>query len=177
MDGMPLTLSQIKTFHNVKGLKAMLDDLVKKGYLKIEHPKSSVIVKTELGNKTMRIENPSLKKGYNIVSGKLSFEVNKILDPNGIAPTLVATDMERLVIPDGKGVRRMTLREGMRLFGYPEWFQIPVAIKDGFDLLGNTVAVNVVEAVAARLADKYKPVEKRKNINTGQLKSIPVASL
>ncbi len=71
MDGMPLTLSQIKTFHNVKGLKAMLDDLVKKGYLKIEHPKSSVIVKTELGNKTMRIENPSLKKGYNIVSGKL----------------------------------------------------------------------------------------------------------
>ena len=35
----------------------------------------------------MRVENPALKKGYNIVSGKLSFEVNKILGPNEITPT------------------------------------------------------------------------------------------
>lgn len=175
MDGMPLTLSQIKTFHNAKNLKSMLDDLVEKGYLKIEHPKSIVTIKTELGNKTMRVENISLKKGYNIVSGKLSFEINKILDPKSIAPTLVATDMERLVIPDGEGLRRMTLREGMRLFGFPEWFQIPVTIKEGFDLLGNTVAVNVVEAVAQRLAEMYKPNEKNKKASKNQTSGLPVA--
>ena len=158
MDGVPLTLSQIETFYTAPNLKEMLDDLVKKGYLKYEHPKSLVTEYTLMGNKTFRKENKSLPAGYNIVSGKLSFEINKILDPNGIAPTLVATDMARLVVPDGNGLRRMTLREGLRLFGYPEWFELPVSLNEGFDLLGNTVAVSVVKAVAERLAEVFEPV-------------------
>lgn len=156
MDGIPLTLEQIKTFHDSPKLKEMLDDLVAKKYLKFEHPKSLVTEYTLLGSKTFRLENPKLKPGYNIVSGKLSYEINKVLDPNGITPTLVATDMARLVVPDGKGIRRMTLREGLRLFGYPEWFEMPVKMDEGFDLLGNTVAVKVVTAVAERLANVYK---------------------
>ena len=158
MDGVPLTLKQIETFHTATNLKEMLDDLVQKGYLKFEHPKSLVTEYTLMGNKTFRKENKALPAGYNIVSGKLSFEINKILDPNGIAPTLVATDMARLVIPDGNGLRRMTLREGLRLFGYPEWFNLPVSLNEGFDLLGNTVAVTLVKAVASRLAEVFEPV-------------------
>jgi len=100
----------------------------------------------------------------------LSFEINKILDPNDVAPTLVATDMARLVVPDGNGIRRMTLREGMRLFGYPEWFEMPVKMDEGFDLLGNTVAVNVVKAVADRLAKIYEPTY-------ATFKEIPVCSV
>lgn len=124
--------------------------------MKFEHPKSLVTENTLLGAKTFRLENPKIKAGYNIVSGKLSYEINKVLDPNGITPTLVATDMARLVVPDVGGLRRMTLREGLRLFGYPEWFKMPVTNDEGFDLLGNTVAVNVVTAVAQRLANVYK---------------------
>jgi DNA (cytosine-5)-methyltransferase 1 len=156
MDGIPLTLEQIKTFNDSPNLKDMLDDLVAKKYLKIEHPKSLVTEVTLFGSKTFRMENPKIKAGYNIVSGKLSYEINKILDPNGITPTLVATDMARLVVPNGTGLRRMTLREGLRLFGYPEWFKMPVSDDEGFDLLGNTVAVNVVVAVAERLVNSYK---------------------
>jgi DNA (cytosine-5)-methyltransferase 1 len=158
MDGMPLTLKQIATFHESPILKEMLEDLVIKGYLKFEHPKSLVTEYTLLGNKTFRQENKSLSPGYNIVSGKLSFEINKVLNPNGIAPTLVATDMARLVVPDGTGLRRMTLREGLRMFGYPEWFELPVTVNEGFDLLGNTVAVAVVKSVVKRLAAVYEPV-------------------
>jgi DNA (cytosine-5)-methyltransferase 1 len=169
MDGMPLTLKQIQTFHDSPKLKLLLDDLVEKGYLRFEHPKSLVTEETLLGSKTYRAQNKKLKPGYNIVSGKLSFEINKILDPNDVAPTLVATDMARLVVPDGNGVRRMTLREGMRLFGYPEWFEMPVKMDEGFDLLGNTVAVNVVKAVADRLAKIYEP-------NYATFKEIPVCS-
>lgn len=176
MDGMPLTLQQIKTFSPLKNLKKMLDDLVTKGYLKMEYPKKVVIVKTDLGIRRVRVEDTSLKKGYNIVSGKLSFEINKILDPNSIAPTLVATDMERLVVPDGNGVRRMTLREGMRLFGYPEWFEMPVSIKEGYDLLGNTVAVNVVEAVSSMLAKHFKGSNKNKDKAHNQTNGVPVAA-
>jgi len=164
MDGMPLTLNQIRTFFDHPQLESILNDLVAKNYLKFEHPKSLVTEATLLGEKTFRLENKRLKPGYNIVAGKLSYAINKILDPNGIAPTLVATDMARLVVPDNGGLRSMTLREGMRLFGFPEWFEMPVSVDDGFDLLGNTVAVNVVTAVCERIADVYtsmlqKPVE------------------
>jgi DNA (cytosine-5)-methyltransferase 1 len=173
MDGIPLTLKQIRTFHDSPNLREMLDDLVEKKYLKFEHPKSLVTEQTLLGSKTFRLENKKLKPGYNIVSGKLSYEINKVLSPNGIAPTLVATDMARIVVPDGDGLRRMTLREGLRLFGYPEWFKMPVTDEEGFDLLGNTVAVNVVRAVAERLAMTYQFEFK----DNGQIKSLPVEVL
>lgn len=157
MDGMALTLEQINTFIALpkKELKTLLDDLTSKGYLKLEHPKKLVKVHTENGFATSREYDETKPKGYNIVTGKLSFEVNKVLDPKGIAPTLVATDVSRLAVPDGKGLRRLTIREGLRLFGYPEWYEIPTKEYDAFDLLGNTVAVPVVEFVANKLAEVY----------------------
>lgn len=159
MDGMPLTLEQISTFAKkpTDQLKVMLDDLVMKGYLKLEHPKKLVKEAIPNGIKTYRDYDLSKPKGYNIVTGKLSFEINKILDPNDIAPTLVATDVSRLAVPDGEGLRRLTIREGLRLFGYPEWYEIPTKEYDAFDLLGNTVVVPVVEFIASRiLASMHK---------------------
>jgi len=156
MDGMSLTLEQISTFFPNKNLKKWLDDLVKKGYLKLEHPKKLIQEVVENGGiKKYRVYDESLPKGYNIVTGKLSFEINKILDPNDIAPTLVATDVSRIAVVDGNGLRSLSVREGLRLFGYPEWYQVPVKEKEAFDLLGNTVAVPVMEAVANRTAEIY----------------------
>ncbi|MBK9223755.1 MAG: DNA (cytosine-5-)-methyltransferase [Flavobacterium sp.] len=157
MDGMALTLQQINTFIDCSEneLFLMLEDLTNKGYLKFEFPKKLIKEETENGIKTYRVYDETKPKGYNIVTGKLSFEINKILDPNDIAPTLVATDVSRLAVPDGKGLRRLTIREGLRLFGYPEWYEIPTKEYDAFDLLGNTVAVPVVEFVANKLAIEY----------------------
>ena len=95
MDGMTLTLEQINTFIKKpkEELKFMLDDLVCKGYLKFEHPKKLVKENAKDGVKSYRQYDETKPKGYNIVTGKLSFEINKILDPNDIAPTLVATDV------------------------------------------------------------------------------------
>jgi DNA (cytosine-5)-methyltransferase 1 len=161
MDGMPLTLNQISTFVNFSENKlfSMLEDLTTKGYLKYEHPKK--LVKEVSGNtyKTYRIYDETKPMGYNIVTGKLSFEINKILDPDDIAPTLVATDVSRLAVPDKNGLRKLTIREGLRLFGYPEWYEIPTKETEAFDLLGNTVAVPVVEFVAEKLAKVYSESE------------------
>lgn len=175
MDGMPLTFAQIQTFVNCPAveLKEMLDDLTEKGYLKFEFPKKLVQESTIDGVKTFRIYDETKPKGYNIVTGKLSFEINKILDPNDIAPTLVATDVSRLVVPDGDGLRRLTIREGLRLFGYPEWYQIPVKEYDAFDLLGNTVAIPVVEFVSSKLLEKTVQSQDNHLI----MSSIPVSSL
>lgn len=152
MDGMPLTAKQISTFYPHPNLQVMLDDLTQKGYLKFEHPKQKK-TKTDLFGTatTVREQDFSLPKGYNIVAGKLSFEISKVIGPDEIAPTLVAMDMQKLYVADNGGLRRLTLREGLRLFGYPENMQLNVSEKEGFDLLGNTVVVPVIRAVATRL--------------------------
>lgn len=152
MDGMPLTEEQIQTFFNSGNLHDMLVDLEVKGYLKYEYPKRKVVIVNEQGIKSSIREYDITKpKGYNIVAGKLSFEITKILNPNDVAPTLVAMDMQKLYVPDNGGLRRLTLREGLRLFGYPESYKLDVTEKEGFDLLGNTVVVPVIKAVAKQL--------------------------
>lgn len=147
MDGMPLTIDQIRTFYDATNLKKMLEHLVKLKYLRKEHPKKKV------DNK--RVQDVTLPLGYNIVAGKMSFEVNKILDPQDVAPTLVAMDMQHLFVPDGKGIRQLTLREGLRLFGYPDDYKFDTTIENGYDLLGNTVVVPVIKAVASRMLEIY----------------------
>ena len=159
MDGMPLTLSQIQSFYSTSNLfdnidmKSMLDDLAEKGYLKFEHPKKLITEVVGNGIITSRVYDETKPKGYNIVTGKLSFEVNKILNPFDIAPTLVATDMVKIVVPDGNGIRRLTIREGLRIFGYPENYEIPLKESLAFDLLGNTVVVPVIKAISERILD------------------------
>lgn len=145
MDGMPLTYEHIKTFFKHDNLRDLLASLVRKGYIKREFPKRKI------GNK--RVQDETLPLGFNIVTGKMSFEINKVLDPKGTAPTLVAMDMQRLYVVDGEGLRRLTLREGLRLFGYPDDFKFDIEPSLGYDLLGNTVVVPVIKAVALRVLD------------------------
>jgi DNA (cytosine-5)-methyltransferase 1 len=138
-DGMPLTLSDIKTFHNDKNLKGMLDDLVSKGYLKKERPKKA--------------PNSYQEEGYNIIAGKLSFEISHILDPEKTTPTLVATDVTRLAVVDKKGLRRLEVEEGLKLFGFSGNYKLRdiVSYNEAFDLLGNSVSVGAIELVSRRL--------------------------
>ena len=151
MDGMPLTTEQIRSFFDRPNLQQMLDHLSDLGYLHYEHPKKLVKEETERGVSTRRDPDESKPKGYNIVAGKLSFEINKVLSPEEITPTLVAMDMQKLYVGDNGGLRKLTLREGLRLCGYPESYKFDVSEKEGFDLLGNTVVVPVIKAVASRL--------------------------
>lgn len=148
MDGMPLTIDYIRTFYNHPELEKMLNDLVSKKYLRYEHPKKKV------GNK--REYDTTLPKGYNIVAGKMSFEISKIMGKTDIAPTLVAMDMQHLYVIDGEGVRTLSLREGLRLFGYPDDYKLNVEKSLGYDLLGNTVVVPVIAEVAGRVLDIYE---------------------
>ncbi len=154
MDGMPLTIDQIRTFYDDEELEQMLENLVEMGYLTKEYPKKKV------GHN--RVQDQSLPLGYNIVAGKMSFEVGKILDPNSIAPTLVAMDMQHIYVVDGEGLRPLSLREGLRLFGYPNDFIFNVDIEDGYDLLGNTVVVPVIKEVSKRVLNAYEKGETRK---------------
>lgn len=159
MDGMPLTKKQIATFYTKQNLDKILDSLTEKGYLTLEHPKKRALVNSTNPNTTSvafeRIPDTSKPKGYNITSGKLSFPFSHFLNPTDIAPTLVAMDMDTIGVIDGKGIRNITIREGLRLFGFPDEYDLGIfsqsEIKKVYDLLGNSVCVPVVKQVAKRL--------------------------
>ncbi len=153
MDGMPLTKKEIQTFFDHPKLQAMLDDLVSKKYLAFEHPKDLVYVGKGKDRKLKREYRVDIPKGYNIVAGKLSFEISKILDPESFAPTLVATDLDRLMVVQGKGLRKLSTTEMLRLFGFPDTYRLPLKRQEITDLFGNTVPVNIVKSVADRLID------------------------
>lgn len=151
MDGMPLTAREIETFYPHKKLNDMLEDLRAKGYLTFEHPKEIVV----RDGVTIREAALHVPKGYNIVAGKLSFPIAKILDPKGVAPTLVATEYGKIAIALKQGVRKLTVREGLRLSGFPESYNLDgLSYRDAFDLIGNTVMPPVIEAVSMRLLNE-----------------------
>lgn len=163
MDGMPLTAEQIRTFYDSDQLDEILSNLTTMGYLVYEYPKKKVVITHSDGRtSTERVPDETKEKGYNIVTGKLSFEFSQILDPYTTTPTMVAMDMERVGVVDGKGIRRLTLKEGLALFGYPKDYSLEIHEDDkkkrrmAFDLLGNTVCVPVIQAVAERLVESYK---------------------
>lgn len=163
MDGMPLTAEQIRTFYDSDQLDEILSNLITMGYLVYEYPKKKVVITHSDGRtSTERVPDETKEKGYNIVTGKLSFEFSQILDPYTTTPTMVAMDMERVGVVDGNGIRRLTLKEGLALFGYPKDYSLEIHEEDkkkrhmAFDLLGNTVCVPVIQAVAERLAESYK---------------------
>lgn len=148
MDGMPLTLDEIQSFYGFipkEELKSMLEDLVDKRYVSFEHPKDAT------GNGYEREHATHIEKGYNIITGKLSFELNKIFDPNDIAPTIVATEADRYGVIDGGKIRRLSEKECLRLFSYPDWYSSNIRHSHLYDLVGNTVVVSVIKAVASKI--------------------------
>jgi len=141
MDGIPLTKEDILTFvdDSESQLQILLNALVEKKYLKMERCKDLVDGK--------RIYRNTGDLGYNICKGKLSFPVSKILDPVGIAPTLTATDCNKLaVIIDNKYLRNLNELELKRLCGFPSSFVIPKGVNK-YDLFGNMVTPPVITAI------------------------------
>lgn len=143
MDGMPLTCKEISTFFKRDNLQELLNNLVDKKYLKLEKCK-------DLINKK-RVYKEDSEEGYNICKGKLSFPISKILDPNGISPTLTATDSHKLVfLINDKFIRKITDNEIKLICGFPTTFKIPKNV-DKYDLFGNMVTPPVVTEILKRI--------------------------
>ena len=134
-EGVGLSTDDLRRNYLGDNFVADVDDLVKKCYIRIkENSDYSGIL-------------------YDINGGKLSYEFAKILDPNKPCLTLVATDVDRLGIVDGNGIRKLTLREGLRLNGFPEDYKMDVEYRKGMDLLGNTVTVPIIKMICSRVLE------------------------
>ena len=148
MDGMPLTIDEIKTFYKDSYLQDDLNYLTNAGYLRLEHPKKKII---ENGI-SKRVPCKEIQKGYNIVSGKLSFPISKIIDPDGLCPTIVATEAGKIAVSTSKGVRPITILEGLRFSGFPKSYIMKnISYNKAFDLIGNTVMPPVIKEISLRV--------------------------
>ena len=168
MDGMSLTLDEIHSFnimHSRSYIKQNLDDLVEKKYLSFEHPKK----KEMINGRQVRVPATHLEKGYNIVAGKLSFFMNKILSDEGIAPTIVATETDRIGVIDKNKIRRLSQRECLRLFGFPESYEVNIETSELYDLIGNSIVVPVMKAVALRVLKANTKIKKNQKTKEKKL--------
>lgn len=132
-DGIAMKLTEISEFYTPPvgiTLKEMFTRLTSMGYTRLERDGQ-----------------------YRLISGKLSFPLSHILDPEKPTPTIVATDATRLGVYDTGHIRRLTLTELKKLFGFKESFIIPesVSVTQMFDLFGNSVVSPVAEQVTSSL--------------------------
>ena len=142
-DGMPLDLNEIQTFYQHADLEDMLGDLVAKGYLVFSHIKDLVN-----GRREFQTSKP---KGWNMAKGKLSHPISTILDPARPAPTLTATDSNRLVVLIGDScLRRLNRLELRRICGFPDTHVIPEHV-NAFNLFGNMATPPVIQAIFERM--------------------------
>lgn len=58
---------------------------------------------------------------------------------------------EILIEQVGKNPRKLTPREGLRLQGFPETYKMPVSDTQAYKQIGNSVAVNVIKAIAVNM--------------------------
>lgn len=134
-EGVGLSKKDLENIYKGKHFEKDFQELLKFGYIKVKD-----------------IDNYS-EKLYDINGGKLSYEFAKILDPNKPCLTLVATDVGKFGVIDGKGIRKLTLREGLRLNGYPESYKFDIDYNKGMDLLGNTVVVPIIKMICDRIIE------------------------
>lgn len=136
---MPLTAEQISGIAG-EDVSERLENLEHLDYLYKCYPKTRSGIEVDV-------------YGYAIAhTGGHSWQIKRIIDPDGISTTLTATDASKVWIPDGDTIRPFTMRECMRICGYPDSYRFDVPSANiGYDLIGNTVCPPVIKAVAERL--------------------------
>lgn len=83
-----------------------------------------------------------------VVCGGMGRERNLLIDKrqtNLIPTTHIKGEINK------EGIRKMTPREWARLQGFPDTFKLPLADVHLYKQLGNSVTVNVIEAIAERI--------------------------
>jgi len=142
-DGKNLSKAQIKTF--------------------FQHPEVESIIQSLVNKKYLRFRDGL----YNPVSGNMSFEIFKFLDPESISITLVTSDAHKLGVVHNGRMRHITPRECARLQGYPDEFKLHPSDAHAYRQFGNSVSVPVIKAV---LVDLFENNPSLRKINQTKVK-------
>ena len=63
--------------------------------------------------------------------------------------------MDRIAVVEGRKIRKLTINECKKLFGFPKDYKISdIEIRKIYDLFGESVAIPVVKSVSLRLLEE-----------------------
>lgn len=89
---------------------------------------------------------------------------------NTISARYYKDGSEILISQKNKNPRKLTPREAARLQGFPDDFKIVASDNQAYKQFGNSVPVNVMEAVAAQMLKSMEAAEAEKNKKSKKLK-------
>ena len=119
----------------------------------IKQQKGSGLIFTGYLNKPMR------KAGVRPNTEHLSRvhrQVNRIYSSDGMHPTIASQEVNgRFYIYDNKVVRKITIDECYRFFGFPENFKKIGASAKLYERIGNSVCIPVIKAVATEVYNQF----------------------
>lgn len=98
------------------------------------------------GHKRRKEKNKIMGRGF----GYGLFDENSTYT-NTISARYYKDGSEILISQKNKNPRKITPREAARLQGFPDTFKIPVSDNQAYKQFGNSVAVNVIEAIAKQI--------------------------
>ncbi|WP_230198421.1 DNA cytosine methyltransferase [Luminiphilus syltensis] len=112
-------------------------------------PKYTLSDKMWAGHKARTIRNVERGTGFTALEANLDKPSNTIVARYG-------KDAKECLVPQtGRNPRYLTIDECRQLFGYPETFQLPASKTPAYKLLGNSVIVPVVQAIASSIKRSY----------------------
>lgn len=129
-------------FPEATGIKTRVGDILQNSV----HEKYTISERLWTGHQRRKIANQSKGKGF----GYGLFNADSAYT-NTISARYYKDGSEILIEQEGKNPRRLTPREASRLQGFPENFTIPVSDNQAYKLLGNSVCVPVIRAIARNI--------------------------
>lgn len=126
-------------------------------------PKSGLIF---IGYRNKKIRTVGVRPGTEHLS-RVHKQPNRIYSSMGVHPTIASQEKSgRYWIFDEGRVRKLTINECFKFMGFPSDFRKPGLQSKLYERIGNSICVNMVEAVAFELKQQFfSKGEKMENIN------------
>ncbi len=120
---------------------------------KVKKQEKSGLIFRGYRNKKMR--SSGIRPGTEHLS-RVHKQPNRIYDAEGIHPTLASQESSgRYFIKVGDKVRKLTMKECYRFMGFPDDFKLCGCSAQLYARIGNSVCVNMVEAVACEIVNQF----------------------
>lgn len=172
-EGIHFDFDKVKKYDS-RPMKEFLDENGKFEYL---DPKDYTIienkyVKVQPGSGLMFIgyrNKPIRKNGVRPNTEHLSRvhrQINRIYSSDGTHPTIASQEMNgRYFIYDNGKVRKLTINECFRFFGFPEDFKKIGKDTQLYERIGNSVCVNLIQAVGEEVVNQILYERKGDNMD------------
>lgn len=156
--------------HTITSMKNFLDKTGKFEYLKKDEytiidnpkrqPKSGLIF---IGYRNKNLRKVGVRPGTENLS-RVHRQPDRIYSIEGTHPTIASQESSgRYFIYDGNNVRKLTMQECFRFFGFPEDFKKIGSSAKLYERIGNSVCVNMIQEVAKQVKKQLFKEENKMN--------------